>query len=79
MSAMIRIMIADDHPLFLDGLVATMSADGEMEVVGTAGDAAFVGVETGERARHFGLTWGCRVAASRQRDGSRRRLRPRAW
>lgn len=40
MSDMIRTLIADDHPLFLDGLVATLSADGELQVVATAGDAA---------------------------------------
>jgi two-component system nitrate/nitrite response regulator NarL len=39
MSAMIRILIADDHPLLLDGLVATLSADDTIEVVATAGDA----------------------------------------
>jgi two-component system nitrate/nitrite response regulator NarL len=36
----IRILIVDDHPLLLDGLVATLSADEDFEVVGTAGDAA---------------------------------------
>jgi DNA-binding NarL/FixJ family response regulator len=35
----IRILIVDDHPLFLDGLVATLSADEELEVVATGGDA----------------------------------------
>jgi two-component system, NarL family, nitrate/nitrite response regulator NarL len=35
----IRILVADDHPLFLDGLVATLSADEDLEVVATAGDA----------------------------------------
>jgi two-component system, NarL family, nitrate/nitrite response regulator NarL len=35
----IRVLIVDDHPLLLDGLVATLSADDEIEVVGTAGDA----------------------------------------
>jgi DNA-binding NarL/FixJ family response regulator len=35
----IRILVADDHPLFLDGLVATLSADEELEVVATARDA----------------------------------------
>ena len=40
MTAMIRILIADDHPLLLDGLVATLSADDTIEVVATAGDAA---------------------------------------
>jgi DNA-binding NarL/FixJ family response regulator len=36
----IRILVADDHPLFLDGLVATLSADEELRVVATAGDAS---------------------------------------
>jgi two-component system nitrate/nitrite response regulator NarL len=36
----IRIVVIDDHPLFLDGLVATLSADDELEVVATGGDAA---------------------------------------
>jgi len=36
----IRILVADDHPLFLDGLVATLSADEELLVVATAADAA---------------------------------------
>jgi DNA-binding NarL/FixJ family response regulator len=35
----VRILIADDHPLFLDGLVATLSADADLEVVATARDA----------------------------------------
>ena len=34
----IRVLVADDHPLFLDGLVATLSADEELEVVATARD-----------------------------------------
>jgi two-component system nitrate/nitrite response regulator NarL len=40
MTEPIRILVADDHPLFLDGLVATLSADEEMQVVATAGDAS---------------------------------------
>jgi two-component system, NarL family, nitrate/nitrite response regulator NarL len=40
MTQVIRIVVADDHPLFLDGLVATLSADAELEVVGVALDAA---------------------------------------
>ncbi len=39
MTERIRILVADDHPLFLDGLVATLSADDELEVVASAGDA----------------------------------------
>ncbi len=40
MTEPIRVLVADDHPLFLDGLVATLSADEELQVVATAGDAA---------------------------------------
>jgi two-component system nitrate/nitrite response regulator NarL len=36
----IRVLIADDHPLLLDGLVATFSADEDFEVVAVARDAA---------------------------------------
>jgi two-component system, NarL family, nitrate/nitrite response regulator NarL len=39
MTAPIRIVVADDHPLFLDGLVATLSSDEEISVVATAGNA----------------------------------------
>jgi DNA-binding NarL/FixJ family response regulator len=40
MSQPIRVVVVDDHPLFLDGLVATLSADEELEIVATAIDAA---------------------------------------
>jgi two-component system nitrate/nitrite response regulator NarL len=40
MSGRIRIIVMDDHPLLLDGLVATLSADEELEVVATGGDAS---------------------------------------
>jgi two-component system, NarL family, nitrate/nitrite response regulator NarL len=40
MTGPIRLLVADDHPLFLDGLVATLSADADMEVVATAADAS---------------------------------------
>ena len=39
MTEAIRIVVADDHPLFLDGLVATLAADDELAVVATVGDA----------------------------------------
>jgi DNA-binding NarL/FixJ family response regulator len=40
MTEAVRIVVADDHPLFLDGLVATLSADEELQVVAIVGDAA---------------------------------------
>jgi two-component system nitrate/nitrite response regulator NarL len=40
MTEPIRILVADDHPLFLEGLVATLSGDQEMQVVATAVDAS---------------------------------------
>jgi DNA-binding NarL/FixJ family response regulator len=40
MSEVIRVIVADDHPLFLDGLSATLSADEEIDVVGVARDAS---------------------------------------
>ena len=50
MTAPIRVIVADDHPLFLDGLVATLSADEELDVVGVARDAeAAVGLAASER------------------------------
>ena len=39
MSEAIRVVVADDHPMFLDGLVATLAADDELLVVATVGDA----------------------------------------
>lgn len=39
MTGSIRVLIADDHPMFLDGLVATLTADDELDVVATVGDA----------------------------------------
>ncbi len=36
----IRVVVADDHPLFLDGLVAALRAADDIDVVGQAGDAA---------------------------------------
>jgi DNA-binding NarL/FixJ family response regulator len=35
---LIRIMIADDHPMMREGIAATLQAEGDMEVVGTAGN-----------------------------------------
>lgn len=40
MSDRIRVSIADDHPLILDGLVATLSEADDMDVVATASGAA---------------------------------------
>jgi len=39
-SGPIRIIVVDDHPLFLDGLAATLSADPELDVVATDVDAS---------------------------------------
>jgi DNA-binding NarL/FixJ family response regulator len=35
---LIRIMIADDHPMMREGIAASLQAEGDMEVVGTAGN-----------------------------------------
>src|SRR5829696_2270441 len=35
---MIRILIADDHPIVRDGLTAVLSTQADFEIVGTAGD-----------------------------------------
>ena len=40
MTLPIRIIVMDDHPLLLDGLEATLSADEELDVVATGGDAS---------------------------------------
>jgi DNA-binding NarL/FixJ family response regulator len=40
MNAPIRILVADDHPIVRDGLVAILSAQPDFEVVGEAGDGA---------------------------------------
>src|SRR5512140_1019452 len=40
MSEPIRIVVADDHPMFLDGLVATLSGDPDLVVVETVTDSA---------------------------------------
>jgi len=39
MTDRIRVIVADDHPLFLDGLVAALRASADIEVVGQAADA----------------------------------------
>lgn len=35
---MTRVLLVDDHPLFLDGVRAALTGDAELEVVGTAED-----------------------------------------
>lgn len=40
MSEPIRVIVADDHPLFLDGLVHSLEQAGDIAVVGQAPDAA---------------------------------------
>ena len=37
---MTRVLLVDDHPLFLDGVRAALSGDPDLEVVGTAEDLA---------------------------------------
>lgn len=39
MSERIRILVADDHPLFRDGVVASLNAADDLEVVAEVGDA----------------------------------------
>jgi DNA-binding NarL/FixJ family response regulator len=55
MGIVIRLLVADDHPLFLDGLVATLSADDDLEVVATAGDATAAVKAAGEHSPHIAL------------------------
>ena len=55
MTQAIRIVVADDHPLFLDGLVATLAADSELEVVGVALDAAAAVKAVGEHMPDLAL------------------------
>ncbi len=40
MTAPIRIVIADDHPLLRDGLIAVLSTQPDFDVIGEAGDGA---------------------------------------
>ena len=47
MSAPIRVLLADDHPLIRAGLRATLEAEPDLDVVGEAGD----GEETQQRCR----------------------------
>jgi two-component system nitrate/nitrite response regulator NarL len=39
MNAPIRVVVADDHPLFRDGVVHSLTTGGDVEVIGTASDA----------------------------------------
>ena len=34
----VRVLVADDHPLYRDGVVRALSASGQVEVVGEVGD-----------------------------------------
>ena len=40
MSKPIRIVVADDHPVVRDGLIAMLKTQSDFEVVGEAGDGA---------------------------------------
>ena len=37
---MIRVLVADDHPIFRDGLIKSLEETGEFRVVAKAGNAA---------------------------------------
>ena len=39
MQGMIRVVVADDHPLFREGVISSLAADGDVLVVGQAADA----------------------------------------
>jgi two-component system, NarL family, nitrate/nitrite response regulator NarL len=51
----IRILVVDDHPLFLEGLVATLSADDDLLVVATGVDAASAVRGAREHQPHLAL------------------------
>lgn len=55
MTPRIRLVVADDHPLFIDGLVATLSADEELEVVAVVGDAATAVAAVGQHKPDLAL------------------------
>ncbi len=40
LSVPLRVAIADDHPLFLEGVIAALGRSPDITIVGTAGDAA---------------------------------------
>ena len=40
MSKPIRIVVADDHPVVRDGLIAMLQTQSDFEVIGEAGDGA---------------------------------------
>ena len=37
-NAPVRVVIADDHPTFRDGLTRLLETDGDLHVIGSAGD-----------------------------------------
>jgi DNA-binding NarL/FixJ family response regulator len=50
MKTKIRVCVVDDHPLFRDGVVFTLAAQGDMEIVGLGGSAADAMRMAGENA-----------------------------
>ena len=53
MGETVRVLLADDHPVYRDGLAALLGSLDGVDVVGTAAD----GVEAVDRARTCSRTW----------------------
>ena len=50
MSAPIRIVLADDHPIFRRGLVQVLQAEPDFEIAAECGDGGKLGGECGDAA-----------------------------